>query len=71
MHIVNAMQTGCVAQVVQQMAEVMQQSGRHQRITGTLLFTPESGLQRMLQHGDRLAGVLLMAFLFKQFFNVV
>jgi hypothetical protein len=70
-HIVHTVQAGCVAEIVQEVPQVMQKSGRDQLFAGTLLLTQMTGLQGMLQLGHWLTGVLLVAFFFKQFFYIV
>ena len=69
--VVHAAFTGRVAQIVQQMAQVVQQRCRHQRVAGTGLFGQVGGLQRVFQLGNGFAAVLFVATAGKQLFNVV
>jgi hypothetical protein len=63
--VVDAAQRGrvpkLVAQVLHQVAQVVQQRGRHQLVVGAFGLGQRGRLQRMLQLGDGLAAVLLMA----------
>jgi hypothetical protein len=69
-HVVHALQRGRGAQVVQQMSQVVQQRGGHQRVAGAFVFGQHGALQRVLQLRHRLARVLLAALVSKQLFDV-
>ena len=70
-HVVNAIGTGGACDVVQQMAQIVEQGSGHQFVASTLLLGQMGRLQSMLQHGDRFTGVLLMPALGINVLNVV
>ena len=70
MHVVDAAQRGRLAQVVQQVAEIVQQGGGDERVARAFGLAERRALQRVLQLGHRLAGVLLVAALGEQALDV-
>ena len=60
-HVVHATQGGAFAQLLQQVAQVVQQAGGDQLVVGAVVFGQRGGLQRVFELGDGLAAVLLVA----------